>query len=236
MGVQVPVLTYHKILPVHSDTIYPGTFVPPKLFRQHLQHLAKRGFQTERLDQIFSTASPTKPIVLTFDDGFQDFEDNAFPLLQEHKMTGTVFLVSNQIGKTNEWDEKIGDVRYPLMNKESILRLHSQGIEFGSHTLSHVRLTSENADTQAREIQQSKTDLESLLGFPITTFCYPYGSYDDTSVQLARAAGYTHATTCEKGLNDGSEDLLRLKRIAIRNDTSLPVFVYKLWRAFRFGR
>lgn len=236
MGVRVPILTYHKILPVHPGTIYPGTFVPPKLFRQHLQHLARRGFQTGRLDQIFSATSAGKPIVLTFDDGFQDFEDNAFPLLQEHKMTGTVFLVSNQIGKTNEWDEKIGDVRYPLMNKESILRLHSQGIEFGSHTLSHVRLTSENADTQAREIQQSKTDLESLLSFPITTFCYPYGSYDDLSVRLAREAGYTHATTCEKGLNDGTEDPLRLKRIAIRNDTSLPVFVYKLWRAFRFGR
>ena len=236
MATRVPILTYHKISPIHAKTIYPGTFVPPALFEKHLRHLSRKGFSTIRLDSIFSQSGLAKPVILTFDDGFQDFEDTAFPMMQKVGMNGTVFLVSDFVGKTNAWDENIGDVSYPLLGRESILRLHEQGVEFGSHTKSHPRLSSHDAVSQGGEIGGSKTELESMLGFPIETFCYPYGSYDENSLKLARAAGYRFAVTCDKGLNDGTEDPLRLKRIAIRNDTSLPVFVYKLWRAFRLGR
>ena len=236
MATRVPILTYHKIAPVNAKTLYPGTFVPPNLFEKHLGFLARKGFETMRLDAIFSGLEPAKPIVLTFDDGFQDFEDAAAPILHRFGYGATVFLVSDFVGKTNEWDENIGDVKYPLMSKESIVRLHEEGYEFGSHSKSHVRLSSHDAVTQDSEIRGSKSDLETMLGFPIQTFCYPYGSYDDNSLNSVRASGYQFATTCDKGLNDGSEDPLRLKRIAIRNDTSLPVFIYKLWRAFRLGR
>ena len=189
-----------------------------------------------RLDALFSGLEPAKPVVITLDDGFQDFEDNAVPLLNRYGFGATVFLVSDFVGKTNAWDENIGDVTYPLMSKESIIRLHEKGYEFGSHTKTHIRLSTHDAITQDDEIRGSKADLETMLGFPIHTFCYPYGSYNDNSLRSVRASGYQFATTCDKGLNDGTEDPLRLKRIAIRNDTSLPVFIYKLWRAFRLGR
>ena len=236
MASQVPILTYHKISPVDDKTIYPGTFVPPDLFEKHVRHLARKGFQTTRLDSIFSDSMPAKPAVITFDDGFQDFADTALPIMQKFKMNGTVFLVSDFIGKTNAWDELIGDVSRPLMSAETIIKLHQQGVEFGSHTKTHIRLTSHDAVSQDIEIQDSKRDLEAMLGFPIDTFCYPYGSYDEHSLKSVAIAGYKFATTCDKGLNDGTEDPFRLKRIAIRHDTSLPVFIYKLWRAFRLGR
>ncbi len=188
------------------------------------------------LYDLFSGNEPAKPIILTFDDGFQDFEETAAPMLSRFGFGATVFLVSDFVGKTNAWDENIGDVTYPLMSKDSIVRLQEQGYEFGSHTRSHIRLSTHDALAQDEEIRGSKADLETLLGFPIETFCYPYGSYDESSLQSVRASGYRFAVTCDKGLNDGTEDPLRLKRIAIRNDTSLPVFIYKLWRAFRLGR
>ena len=122
------------------------------------------------------------------------------------------------------------------MSKGSIVRLQELGYEFGSHTRSHIRLSSHDALSQDEEIRGSKSDLETLLGSPIQTFCYPYGSYDENRLRSVRASGYRFAVTCDKGMNGGTEDPLRLKRIAIRNDTSLPVFVYKLWRAFRLGR
>ena len=233
---RVPILTYHKISPVHAKTLYPGTFVPPDLFEKHLGFLARKGFETMHLYDLFSGNEPAKPIILTFDDGFQDFEETAAPLLSRFGFGATVFLVSDFVGKTNAWDENIGDVTYPLMSKGSIVRLQELGYEFGSHTRSHIRLSSHDALSQDEEIRGSKSDLETLLGSPIQTFCYPYGSYDENSLRSVRASGYRFAVTCDKGLNDGTEDPLRLKRIAIRNDTSLPVFVYKLWRAFRLGR
>lgn len=236
MSVQVPILTYHKIAPVNSQSMYPGTFVPPELFDKHLRYLQKKGFQTVHLADLFSEKMPAKPIVLTFDDGFQDFEDLAFPLLKKYGMTATVFLVADCIGKTNEWDTVLGDVSYPLMSAESIRKLHSAGIEFGSHTSTHPRLSTLDPVSQEQEIIGSRIKMEDLLEFPISTFCYPYGSYDDTSIELVKKAGYRFATTCDKGLNDGSEDPAKLKRIAMRNDTSLPVFIYKLWRAFKLGR
>jgi len=179
---------------------------------------------------------PSKPVVLTFDDGFQDFEDNALPLLEKYGMNGTVFLVSDYLGKYNEWDIRIGDVAYPLMSLDTIRKLHEKGVEFGSHTKSHPRLITLDPHSQEEEILGSKSALEAQLGFEIKTFCYPYGSYDQTSIELVKRAGYSFATTCEKGLNNGSEDPAKLKRIAIRNDTPLPIFIYKLWRAFRHGK
>ncbi len=236
MAVKVPILTYHKISPVDKQSIYPGTFVPPALFEKHLRHLARSGFETMPLVSLFGDSMPAKPIVLTFDDGFQDYSTTAYPALQRYGFNGTVFLVADLLGQQNEWDMKIGDVGYPLMSVDTIRRLHEGGTEFGSHTRTHSRLTSDTDAHQEEEIVDSQTVLERELGFPIETFCYPYGSYNETSVNLARKAGYKFATTCEKGLNDGSEDPLKLKRIAVRHDTSQPVFVYKLWRAFRLGR
>lgn len=188
------------------------------------------------LAELFGPKTPGKPVVITFDDGFQDFHDVAFPMMQEVGFNGTVFLVANHLGGLNEWDIKIGDVSHPLMSKETVLQLHAKGVEFGSHTQSHTRLTSDSDELQAQEILGSREILERELGITIDTFCYPYGSYNDLSVRLVKQAGYRFATTCDKGLNNGSEDPSKLKRIAIRNDTSLPVFVYKLWRAFRLGR
>ena len=236
MAVRVPILTYHKIAPVDPKTIYPGTFVPPAMFEAHINFLASRGYQSIRLNSLFSPKTPKKPIVLTFDDGFQDFEDTAFPVLEKFRMNGTVFLVSDFVGKTNAWDENIGDVSRPLMSKKSILNLQRAGVEFGSHTKTHVRLTTHDALTQDNEIGKSKSELEDLLGFPIETFCYPYGSYNEVSLRSVKVAGYKFAVTCNKGINDGTESPFELKRIAIRNDTPLPIFVYKLWRAFRFGK
>lgn len=232
----MPILTYHKISPVNKQSIYPGTFVPPKLFQRHLKYLSRKGFQSVRLDSIFSESSPAKPIVLTFDDGFQDFEDEAMPILDQWKMRATVFLVSDYIGRFNSWDVKIGDISAPLMNLDSIKRLHEQGIEFGSHTKTHARLTAIDSSDQEEEIRGSKAALEEMLGFPIDTFCYPYGAHDERIVELVRQAGYKYATVTLKGLNTGAEDPMMLKRIAIRNDTPLPTLIYKLWRAYKFGR
>jgi peptidoglycan/xylan/chitin deacetylase (PgdA/CDA1 family) len=235
VGARLPILTYHKIAPIAKGTVYPGTFVPPALFEKHLRLLRRRGFVSTRLNSLFGTESEAKPILLTFDDGFQDFADNAWPLLQQYGFGGVVFLVTNHLGGKNDWDINVGDQPAPLMNEATIQKLATEGVEFGSHTLSHPRLATLSDEEQRAELVESLHKLESLGTTP-PTICYPYGSYNDSTLQIAREAGYKYGFSTDKGLNDSTTDPMRLKRIAMRHDTSVPSLIYKLWRGFRYDR
>jgi peptidoglycan/xylan/chitin deacetylase (PgdA/CDA1 family) len=233
---RVPILTYHKIAPIIPNTIYPGTFVPPELFRKHLRHLVRRGYQTNRLADIFQGNTPANPIVLTFDDGFQDFAENAFPALSEYAFQSTVFLVANHLGGLNDWDIAVGDTPAPLMNATTIQDLAKKGVEFGSHTLTHAHLDQLSEAEQDIEVGKSRLQLQSELGLPIETFCFPYGGHNAYTLTAAEQAGYKVSVSTRKGINDPSTPRHCLKRIAIRHDTSLPIFIYKLWRAKRLGK
>ena len=190
------------------------------------------------LESIWGHPSATvgKLISLTFDDGYQDFADSAVPIMKSCGVTGTVFLVSDHLGATNEWDIKLGEKSADLMSRETILKLLHQGFEFGSHTMTHVHLDQVDDGVQRLEIEKSKADLESALGVPMNVFCYPYGGLNDSAMKLVQEAGYSCAVSTRKGLNTRDTNRFCLNRIAVRNDTLLPVFVYKLWRAFRYGR
>jgi peptidoglycan/xylan/chitin deacetylase (PgdA/CDA1 family) len=235
VGARVPILTYHKIAPITKGTIYPGTYVPPNLFEKHLRLLNRRGFSSVRVADLFSDRMPGQPILLTFDDGFQDFADNAWPLLQKHGFGGLVFLVLNHLGGQNEWDIAVGDKPAPLMNLETIRELGKQGAQFGSHTLSHPRLANLDEQDQRLELFAPLPELFDSSPQP-STICYPYGSYNQTTLDLARQAGYKFGFSTDKGLNDATTEQMRLKRIAIRHDTSVPALIYKLWRGFRYDR
>lgn len=236
MGVRVPILTYHKIAPIDPKTIFPGTFVPPKVFRQHLNYLSRKQFRSVRVEELFSDSMPSKPICLTFDDGFQDFSDNAFPLLQEFGLSGTVYLVAQKLGLHNDWDVLIGDSPAPLMNVQTIRELIQKGVEFGSHTLDHCHLDQIERETQRKQLNESKSILERELEISINSICYPYGGFNSETIEEAVAAGYKYGLSTQKGLNDSSTPKFELNRIAIRHDTSLPILVYKLWRAFTLGK
>lgn len=209
--------------------------MPPKVFSQHLAYLAKSGFTGLDLSSAVQSEAE-KPIALTFDDGFEDFYQTAAPQLGARNMGATVFLVANHIGGTNEWDTKLGDVSAPLMSLEQIKELMERGFEFGSHTLTHCHLDQVDEAAQRDELFGSKSALEAKLDRPVDTFCYPYGGYNQTTLSLVREAGYRFATTCDKGHNTSETDPVKLNRIVVRHDTSLPIFIYKLWRWYKRGR
>lgn len=227
---------YHKIAEVIPGALYPGLSVPPSLFKKQTSFLAKRGFEVFSLENLDQSFQSTKPISITFDDGYQDFSDAAAPILSQFNFTGTVFLVSDLLGQENRWDVELGEHPARLMNEKTIVELAQKGFEFGSHTRTHVHLDQVETAVQEEQIISSRTRLVETLGLPINTFCYPYGGFNDTSVELTRKAGYSCAVTTQKGLNTKETDRFRLNRIAVRNDTLMPVFVYKLWRAYRFGK
>jgi peptidoglycan/xylan/chitin deacetylase (PgdA/CDA1 family) len=227
---------YHKVAALNPRSNVLGHYVSPAAFDRQMGALQAMGFSSVPLGHFRDALKVKRPVVITFDDGYQNFYDHALPSLKKRGLAATVFLVSGQIGGTNEWDAKLGDVEERLMTAEMIASARKEGIEFGSHTSNHANLTKVDADTAWREICDSRCDLEERLGEPVSTFAYPYGAENSEVREMVSKAGYRFACSTRKGANDSTTDPFALKRINIRRDTGLPVFVMKIWRGLRLDR
>jgi peptidoglycan/xylan/chitin deacetylase (PgdA/CDA1 family) len=111
--------------------------------------------------------------------------------------------------------------------------MRSQGLEFGSHTLSHAHLTRLPPHDARREIAQSRQRLEEQLGERCLTFAYPYGEWDQRVRDLTEEAGYELACSTRRASARPGDDPLALPRLNIRRYNLTPRFAYKLWRAER---
>ena len=137
--------------------------------------LAAAGYSTASYDAVLAGAA--KKIFVTFDDGFVDVLQYALPVLKQQKFTGIQFLVADLIGKTNEWQQRAGDVSEPLMHQEQIREWLAAGQQIGSHTLTHPHLSQIPVSEAREEIFSSKKKLEDLFGIRVKHFCYPYGDW-----------------------------------------------------------
>ena len=231
---RIPILMYHKIDACPAGAKVPHHYVHPARFSAHLRALTSFGFQTTTLSGAVSMlngnlAQTKKPIVLTFDDGYENFVSKAVPAMLNTKATGTVFVVTGQFGGTNAWDTALGDVPESLMTAEDIVKVAAMGFEIGSHSVNHARLATVAPEVAHREIVDSKRAIGTLLGKEPDVFCYPYGSYTDDVLHAVEQAGYSAACSVEKGWNDANTDRFRMKRVNVRRDTSSPILFWKLW-------
>ena len=225
---------YHKISAVNLNSKTKGHYVSPRLFSNHLKLLKVLGYQTCRLEDVQSEQTrPKRAIVITFDDGYRDFYENALPSLEANGFQSTVFLVANQIGGTNAWDVEIGDVSENLMSRSEILDAKKRGTQFGSHTLDHVDLADVSLEEAERQISVSKLKLAEVVGSEIQTFCYPYGRKTPEVMNLVQRSGYRVACSTEKGINDSSSNPYALRRINVRRDTYTSVLLMKLLRTHK---
>jgi peptidoglycan/xylan/chitin deacetylase (PgdA/CDA1 family) len=115
------------------------------------------------------------------------------------------------------------------MNMATLRQLAGQGVEIGSHTLTHPRLAALPVTAQRREIADSKKKLEDSLGQAVLHFCYPYGSFTEETIMLVREAGYQTALTCERKRVSLQDDLFRLPRKAISCGDNAAGFLWKLY-------
>ena len=167
-------------------------------------------------------------VVLTFDDGYQNFADYALPVLKKYGYPATVFLVTGLLGKRAKWLADDGRYAPKLLDVEAVLELRNSNVTFGSHTMTHPRLTRLDDSALDQEIKGSKAYLESLLGQEVPYFCYPSGIYDDAVVAKVREAGYRAALTCDRGAATRLDDPLLLPRKAISFGDSLIGYFWKL--------
>ena len=122
------------------------------------------------------------------------------------------------------------------MNVSQIQEALAAGTEFGSHTLNPADLKAVTAEDAWNEIEGSKRKLEDLLSCEINTFCYPYGRKTPEVCSMVERAGYRLACSTEKGMNTEETNPFILKRINIRRDTLVPVFIMKMLRGRKIGR
>lgn len=209
----VPIVMYHHIRTFTdtSDQIGFNLSVPPEKFESQLDYLQAQGYQTINFSDITSKNIPAKPVILTFDDGYENFYQNAYPALKKRGMTATLFAIVRMQG---------GDYMTPDQLKE----ISANGIEVGSHTLSHPDLAQASSEKSLQEITESKADLEAIIGKKITSFCYPAGKYNANTITQLQSAGYTYAVTTKSGLAS-FKNPFELNRYRMNNDTSIKAYL-----------
>ncbi len=229
---RVPILLYHRILRP-GETGDPRMTVPQDRFEQQLTHLAEAGYTCVPLsalvDYVRNAAQvPPRSFAVTFDDGFLDTYRLAWPVLQRHAITATVFLVADRIGGQSEWMRVEPWGPQLLMDREQILEMQEGGIEFGSHGLTHAHLTRLDPDAISEELQTSRARLGDLLGREVTTFAYPYGEWDTRVRESVERAGYRAAASVLAGWNHPGTDPLALRRIVVSGSDSGQALLLKM--------
>jgi peptidoglycan/xylan/chitin deacetylase (PgdA/CDA1 family) len=208
---EVPILMYHYIRNAENeDQLGQNLSVSPASFDKQLKWLKENDYETLTVAHLANPGKielskivydKKKPIILTFDDGYEDAYTQAFPTLKKYGFIGTFYVIRDYVGKSE------------YMNQTQIDKLAAAGMEIGSHTLSHPNLTSLDTAAAKNQISNSKDKA--------TTFCYPSGKYNDTIIGQVKAAGYLAAVTTNSGIADQDSDLFQLPRVRIFNGDSL---------------
>jgi len=233
MPARLSILMYHQVGDFAPMRGHRSTYCHYRRFAAQMAFLHRFGYRVLNLDQAGAAlwgqdALPPRAVVLTFDDGYENFYQYAFPILQRYGFPAIVYLLPGLLGKPSAWFARDGRESPPLMSAGRVRALARQGIDFGSHGLIHVRLAEAEPALMRREVNVSKTQLEDLLGKEVRHFCYPYGSYNDAVVAAVEETGYATAVTCDRAAADSASNPWLLPRKAISYGDNLLGYFWKL--------
>lgn len=218
----VPILMYHYIRDYNNpkDRVGNTLSVSPANFDQQMNYLASHGYTPITLDTLYGifnhqAASPAKPVVLTFDDGYNDFYASAYPILQKYNFHAVSFIPTGLIGQG------------AYMSWGNIHEIQSSGlVTFEAHTITHAYLPRLTYQGMLTELQQSKQTLQSQTGYTVNFIAYPYGASNWTVQRAAQQAGFVggvgtwYAQASYKSMN--------MPRVRVNGDFSLQTFASRL--------
>lgn len=223
---------YHQIAEAPpKGTPYRSLCVSPQTFARQMGFLRMLGYQGLSMGALmpYLRGERTgKVFGITLDDGYLNNLTNALPVLQRYGFSSTCYVVSEMVGKSNEWDRQVGIPDSALMSDIELRAWVAGGQEIGSHTRHHVHLRSLDLPRAKEEIGLCRQELEKRTGLPVHHFCYPYGEYAPEHVDIALDAGYQTATTTRRGRCRAGESLLELSRIPVARTTTRLVLWAKV--------
>lgn len=214
----IPILMYHVI--GDDNGAMKELYVREADFTGQMRYLKDAGYTAVTMTEVFrhwNRGEPLaeKPVVISFDDGYESVFRLARPILRPYGFRTTQFIISSFVGRQGHMDEAM------------IRQLVAEGHEIGSHTVSHPNLPGLSRAARAAELTRSRAELSAKFGVTVDFLCYPAGRYDQTTVEVAREAGYLGAVTTRYGLAGKSEPLA-LKRIRVNRNDGVAGFVAKM--------
>jgi peptidoglycan/xylan/chitin deacetylase (PgdA/CDA1 family) len=227
----IPILMYHSIEAMPKSTVMRSLHVSPKRFEIQmwfLNMLGYKGLSMRELMPYLEGKKTGKVVGITFDDGYQNNLINAAPILKKYNFSATCYLVSKRIGASNTWDLKKNITQRPLMTQAEIQEWLNLGLDIGAHTQTHPLLEEIGKHQSQEEIFNCKADLEQTFNVSIKDFCYPFGRFNETLVNMVKEAGYSTATTMSRGRSTLQSNKLTLPRIPITHHTLPHLFLAKI--------
>ncbi|MGD8405288.1 MAG: polysaccharide deacetylase family protein [Anaerolineales bacterium] len=213
-AVIVPIILYHRIGKSPIDSQY---YVTPEKFEEQMKLLHDWEYTVIPVETLVDAIEegadlPSRPIVITFDDGDISVYETAFPVLQKYGLTGVVYIVNNYMGTEG------------YMNAEQIKELVAAGWEVGSHSRSHRDLTKLEPAVQRAEIVEAREVLQEATGTEVLTFAYPFGIMNPGVGSYVHFAGYIAAMGLGFTSDQGKSNLFWLQRRDIKGDYDIKQF------------
>ena len=220
-SIDVPVLVYHRVgsLPdVQTPTSVKLT-VQPGVFAAQMAWLARHHFHAITVQQLYAALErratlPSRPVLITFDDGYRDVLFNAEPVLRRLGMPATAFVITDRVSGADP----------SFLTWQELRDLETDGFTIGSHTVHHLPLPSLSPTQVLAELTQSRATLERHLREPVDWFAYPDGAENASVVRLVRKAGYLLAFTTQAGSTQYAREPLLLHRDEIARSDGLAGF------------
>jgi peptidoglycan/xylan/chitin deacetylase (PgdA/CDA1 family) len=219
----VPVLMYHRIdeLPPDAGALLRDLTVSPASFEQQVHYLVENGYTLLTAGQVHRAVRereplPVKAVALTLDGGYEDNFTQAFPILRRYGLDGTLFLVTGTVSTP-------GHVSW-----EAARAMQSERMEFGSHSVHHVDLTTLSTEALDEELRESRAELERRLAAPVDQIAYPSGRYNERVKRQAARAGYLAGWKKGGGWVTPDSDPLLHPRVRVRGGTDMARFIRKV--------
>jgi peptidoglycan/xylan/chitin deacetylase (PgdA/CDA1 family) len=222
---------YHQVGHFDEPRAHRASYCHVDRFRAQMAFLKIAGYRVigigEALEGLYGGGPlPRRSVVLSFDDGYRNFYEHAYPILRDHGYPALLFAVSGRIGATSDWLD--GSRAAALMGAPQLREIRAGGVAIGAHSVTHPRLSRLAPAAAAAEVGGSKAALEDLLGMPVETFAYPYGDYNEMVRDCVAAASFRAAFTCSRGPANSAPHPLEIPRKAVSWGDSLLGLWWKL--------
>jgi peptidoglycan/xylan/chitin deacetylase (PgdA/CDA1 family) len=219
----IPILMYHHLadLPANASELLQTWTVAPKNFDTQMNWLSQHGFHTISMGQVVAhlkqrQALPSKPIVISFDDGWEEQYVSGFPTLRKYNFIGTFFVYTTPL------DHSL------FLTWAQLTEMSAVGMDIQAHTQTHPHLRTLAPEAAYKEIAESKKILEQRLGKPVTAFDYPFGEYNTAVIDMLKRAGFDSAVSLAAGYKQRANELFTLHRIRVSYNDTLDDFAKRL--------